>query len=324
MKFQNIYFIAIAVLLFFTSINLSAQDDRQDFSLAKVGEKVFGVYIFVSAEPYHPYDYVATVDAKVSWTGKTKDDFEDIIEKAKKKYSNFNGMIFHSGSLDKADLIRFQDLEVSRGGLKVGQKVSFINMKRVYYGSVVELETSKGRASVNYLDVFEEEKVKKILYTDLTPLSDEMYATKKAEFQKEVDLYKFSVGQKLTWVRGKKSLFGEVVSLDDRLHKASLKHFDIYGEEKTSTISYLDLKSITEEEFQSRESQRQEDVKRYTFSVGEKVSWVRETGGRGALKQFKGEVIELSSTLHKASVKYLDERGKEQIVKISYLDLTKI
>ncbi len=311
----------VAIALFSIVNNVQAQEN--DYSLAKVGKKLYGVYIFVMSEPYHDYDYIATVEAKVNWSGTLEESFEKVISKAKKKYPNFNGIVFHSNDLDKADIIRFKGLEVSRGGIAIGAKVSFIKTGQVYYGEVIELESSKNKGSVKYIDIFEEEQVRKMSYTDMTILSEEGFAEKKKTFQVEINKYKFKVGEKVAWVANKKTLFGEVVSLDSKAHKAAIKHLNKFGDEKTLSISYLNLTRLTEADYQEKLQAQKEEIAKHTFKVGDKVSWVKSDLLNKNSKQIIGEVIELNDTYHKASIKYKDENNEEKIAKVSYLDLTK-
>ena len=212
--------------LMFASIYCEGQET--DYSLAKVGIKIYGVYIFIGAEPYHEYEYVATIDVKVSWTGTQRESFEKAINKAKKKYPYFNGMMFHSNNFDRVDLIRFKGLGVSRGGISIGAMVSFIDKNRVNYGTVVELESERGSASVKYFNIFEEEKVKKLLYTELTPLSNEEFLQKKKEFKIETEKYKYNIREKVTWIENNELSFGEIISLNNKYHQATVKYLNIF------------------------------------------------------------------------------------------------
>ncbi len=322
MKLRTLTLLPLLAVL--TSINIFGQTSETDYSLAKVGKKIYGVYIFLNSEPYNEYDYIATVDVKITWTGSQQESFEKAINKAKKKHPYFNGMVFHSSDFDKVDLIRFKGLDVSRGGVSIDSKVSFIQGNQVNYGIVVELQSSNGEASVMYFDIFEEEKVKKLAYTDLTPLSDEIYLEKQEEFKKEVEKYKFNIGDKVIWTDNKMSAFGEVMSLDHNYHKASIKYINTFGEEIITKVSYLDLNSITEEDFIAKLNSKNEEVEQHTFEMGQKVTWIKSDFFGQNPKQISGEIIELNDTYHKASVKYIDENKEEKIEKVSYVDLSKI
>jgi ABC-type phosphate transport system auxiliary subunit len=218
-----------------------------DFSLAKVGKKIYGVYVFFGCEPANPYTYVKTIEVKIDWSDSYYDSFEKAIEKAKKKESNFNGIIFQTENLNKADLIRFNDLEASRGGFSYGSKASFIDNGQVYVGEIVELETSKGDATIRFKNVFFEDETKKISYTKLTPISNEIFLEKQKEIEKQSEKYKFQIGEKVYWIAGnvlgqnKKQYSGEIVSLDNKSHKATVKYLDSENKETISTISYRDL-----------------------------------------------------------------------------------
>lgn len=140
-----------------------SQGDQKDYSLAKVGTKVYGVYVFVGAEPYYEYDYIATIKVKITWDGTKASAFEKTIKKAKKKYTNFNGMVFHSENLNKADLIRFKDIKASRGGFSLGDRVSFIKLGKLSYGKIVKL---KDKACS--IQVEDTGKIVQVAYSKLT------------------------------------------------------------------------------------------------------------------------------------------------------------
>ncbi len=136
--------------------------------------RIQGIYVFIMCEPYHKYEYVETVKAKINWTGSVRESFEKVIKKAKKKHPYFNGIIFQSKDLSKGDLIKFNDLEVSKGGVKLNDKVSFILKGELYAGEVIELESKKGKASVEYM-ISGGKQIAQLSYDDLTPIDDEKF-----------------------------------------------------------------------------------------------------------------------------------------------------
>jgi hypothetical protein len=324
MKFKPFTTIILTLILSLGYSNFHTQSSEKDYTLAKVGKKVYGVYIFLRSEPSNEYDFIATVDVNVAWNKPTRAAYEKVIKKAMRKYPNFNGMIFHNSNYNKADLIRFKGLEVTRGGVAIGSKVSFIQVDKVGYGTVVELESTKGAASVKYFDKYEEEKVIRLKYTELTIISEEEYQEKKEEFKKELNKYNFNIGQKVLWTENKESSFGEIVSLDSKYHKASIKYLNKFGEEKITKVSYLNLNKLAEEDFTSKLKEHKQGIENHTFVIGETVTWIRaETLGQN-LKHFTGVIMELNDNNHKATIKYLDQNNVEKLTKISYLDLTKV
>jgi len=159
---KKVLFLILSLFLWLNSIA------QKDYSYARAGFKVQGVYVFIACEPIYDYEYIATVKAKITWTGLSQEAFEKVIKKAKKKYPYFNGLIFHNSDLNKADLIEFRELATTRGGFKVGDKVSFILLGKQYVGEVIELQSTKKKASVKYIDDNGEEHIKRIGYTELT------------------------------------------------------------------------------------------------------------------------------------------------------------
>ena len=85
--------VKIAFCMLFISIVALGQQEK-DYSLAKVGKKVLGIYIFIGCEPNNEYDYIATID--VRWhEGDPDKSFLELIERGKKKYTNFNAINFY-------------------------------------------------------------------------------------------------------------------------------------------------------------------------------------------------------------------------------------
>jgi len=317
MSIKNIIVITIIVI---ANLNCIAQET--DYSVARVGKKIYGVYIFLRADPYQEYEYIATVEVKINWTGSLQESFEKAINKAKKKYPYFNGMIFQNSSFDKVDLIRFKGLDVSRGGFSIGSKVSFIEGNEIYYGEVVELESSKGKGTVKYRNIFNEEKIKKMPYTSMTPVIEEDYSKKKSELLENIEKYQYSVGQKALWIGSDETNFGEIISLDERKHNASIKYINIFGEEKVASVLYLDINIIPDSLYGKKLIELKNEIDKHSFLVGEKVSWIKSDLLGQNPEHIIAEIIELNDSNHKASIKYMDN-GNEKISKVSYLELTK-
>lgn len=321
--------IITTVLLLLSTSKIFAQE-KIDFSLASVGKQVYGVYVFVGCVPHQEYIYVATVEEDINWRARSKEErFKDIIEKAKKKYTDFNGMIVHEDNFDKVDLIRFAEMNVSRGGIELRSKITFIQRKQVYYGEVIELGSKKqGKekefGSVKYIDIYGDEVVEELKYTDMTPLSESEYATKLAGFKNEtVARYTYSVDEKVSWNKGKDGLFGKITGLDPKSHKATVSYLDAYGDEINTKVDYLDLNKMEDSKYNELLKAALADVQLHKFAIGDKVSWVSTNKITREAVQMKGEVVLLDDSAHKASIKYVNAEGVEQIEKVDYLELDK-
>lgn len=315
----------LLVLSIITLITLSGYSQEKDYSLARVGKKIQGVYIFFDTQPYQEYDFIATIKVTDNWTFKTREEaFEKIIRKAKKKHPYFNGIIFSGNDLHKADIIKFRGLENSGGGLRVGDKVVYRSGKIPSYGEIISLDNTKQKATFKYLNIYGEEKVEEKKYTQLSPLSDEQYLKFSEEHKKEIEKYKYKIGEKATWIIKDDSFFGEIKSLNNKAHKASIEYINIYGEIKIKSIEYLDIEIISDVDFSKKTSDWKNEIKKYKFQTGDKVSWIKTDALGQNPKQITGDLIELNDSSHKATVKYLDKNKEEKIAKVSYLDLSKI
>lgn len=119
--------VVLGILILCTALSMQGQEltEEKDYSLARVGKKTQGVYLFIGVEPFYKYDYVATIKAQIDLYNKEK-TIDKTLKKAKKKYPYFNGVIFHGKG--KADLIQFKGEEMTRGGFTLGQEVTFMRL----------------------------------------------------------------------------------------------------------------------------------------------------------------------------------------------------
>ncbi len=167
------------LLIIIACNNSNSQVLEKDYSLAKVGKKINGVYIYIGAEPYYEYEYIATISVDVDWSGSREENFDKVIKKAMRKYSVFNGIIFHDDDLSKADLIRFKGVEISRGGIHLGEYVSFIKKKQLKYGKVVDL-----RDKIGFVKCISNSRKKKVIavpYSIMNVISEEEFKEKEKE-----------------------------------------------------------------------------------------------------------------------------------------------
>ena len=83
--------------------------EKVDYSLAKAGIRISGMYVFVGCEPANEYDFAGDIKVNdFSWAQTTY--FDKIVKKAKKKYPNANGIIFRHNTPKKAELITFRNV----------------------------------------------------------------------------------------------------------------------------------------------------------------------------------------------------------------------
>lgn len=299
-----------------TLFSFSIYSQEKDYSLAKVAEKVQGVYIFIGSEPYQEYDFIATIKVNENWYS-DKEGFDKIISKAKKKHPYFNGIVFSNDDFHKADIIKFRGLENSGGGYRVGDKIVYRSGDTPNYGEIISLDNTKQKATFKFLNIYGEEKVEEKKYTQLNPLTDEQYLKFTEEHKKEIEKYKYQTGEKASWIDGDDSFFGEIKSLDNAAHKASVEYLNIYGELKIEKIEYLDIEILSEENYDQKTEDWKNEIKKYKFQVGDNVSWVKT-------KVLQGEIVSLNDKTHKASIKFINAKDEEQIATISYLKLTKL
>lgn len=307
--------------ILFLSIHLHSQD--KDFSLAKVGKQVMGAYIFVGSEPANEYDYIATIDVK--WNqGNPDKSFVEIIERAKKKYPNFNAIIFKDYKFEKADLIKFRHLEISGGGFRIGDYAIYQEGKRPKYGEIVQLDNTKQKAGFKYLNDYGEEKLTTVPYTKLSMATKEQYNKLVEEQNIDLQKHQFEIGEKVIFIKDKKSKCGEVVAINSKAHEATIKYLGIYGEDKTTVEEYFDVEKTSEENYEEENRKCRKEALQYKFEVGEKVVWKKEMLLGMKNEAINAEIVSLNDLEHKATVRYLNKDNVEKQETVSYSNLSKV
>lgn len=67
-----------------------------------------GVYIFLLCKPSAENEYLGTVEKFIP-ADTQEYQIEEMVDKAKKKYPNAQGIVFSSLKLDRADVIKFKE-----------------------------------------------------------------------------------------------------------------------------------------------------------------------------------------------------------------------
>ncbi|HEX8516986.1 MAG TPA: hypothetical protein VF868_12355 [Bacteroidia bacterium] len=306
----------IFVCLSIISYGTFSQQEK-DYSLAKVGQKVLGVYFFIACEPANEYDYIATIDVRWHEGDPVKSKLE-IIERGKKKYPNFNAVIFKDAKFESADLVKFRDLEISGGGFRVGDNAVFKKGSTPRYGKILTLDNVKQEAGIKYFDEYGDEKINNMPYTKLTMVPSDEYEKLIEEQNIEIQKHKFMIGKKVAWSDESKPFYGEVVSLNEKNHDATVKFLNIYGEEKTTQVDFLKLDKVDESKYSEYIETQAIEIQKHKFQIGQKASYIYEK------KTKYGEVVSLDNPNHKAAVKYLNIFGEEKTFEVKYLELTKV
>lgn len=154
------------LLLFAVLIQFNAFSQQNDLSLARSGQYVMGVYLFIDCDPVNQYDYIGKVD-KFDVFETDRKDIEKIIEKAKKKNPYFNGMIFKR-DFKHVELIKFKESEQVVQGFRVGDEVVYRRYGVPVDAVIKTIDDAKNRCSVEYIDENGEKKIDGIGLNELT------------------------------------------------------------------------------------------------------------------------------------------------------------
>lgn len=241
--------ILYVILLLTVHILKGQTNNNPDFTLAKVGERIDGVYMFLNCEPANSYEYVATIEAKLTWYGSNltlEEQFRKIIKTSKRQYANFNGMIFRGNNFRRVELIKFHALEASMSGVSFKDKVSFIKDNEEYTGEVIELIPKNNTVRVKYRNIFDDQEIRILNVQSVMPLTQEQYIENINKFNERVEMFKFEVGDSVSWIQNKKLMRGTVIKLNAKNHIASVKFIDDNGVEKIATVRYLSLQKSSQ------------------------------------------------------------------------------
>mgnify|MGYP001581058277 CR=1 FL=1 len=298
------------------AIKFTTKSDKN--ALAKIGTIDLGVYIFEGGtEPSNPHDFIATIN--VRWH-KDPEEWKkarlELIERSKKKYPNFDGMIIKDNT--SADLIKFRGLEITGGGFRVGDKAIYKSGAKPAYGEIMSLDNTKQEAGFKFYNEYGDENMKNINYTKLSAVTNDQYDNYIKTQNIEIQKHKFSIGEKVIWSDGKSSKYGEVTSQNAKKHDATVTFLNIYGENKTDDIDFLKLDKLDATKFQELRDKELIEIKKHQFEVGQKVSFVKDKTPKC------GEVVSLNNANHKATIKYLGVFAEDKTTEDQYLDIEKI
>jgi hypothetical protein len=122
-----------------------------------------------------------------------------------------------------------------------GEAVGWSEKKDSKFGIVKALDNNSHKATVEYFDIYGDDKVKTIGYLDLSKMEQEKYDGLLDKWNEEVAQYEYEVGESLTWTKGKESMEGVVTGLDDERHLAEMKYTNEKGEKVVAKVNYLKL-----------------------------------------------------------------------------------
>lgn len=304
--------------LLFSFFILATYAQEVDYSVAKVGKKIQGIYIFMNAEPIQQYDYIATIEISDFWSKRSPQEaFEKVIKKAKNKYPNFNAIIFHNDDFEKADLIKFKGLELNTGGLRIGDKITYRSVgDKITYGEIIAVNNSKQDATFKYLDEFNAEVNETVKSNKLQLITGEEYEKGVSNSQKNKRT--FSVGQKVSWNEMNKPKYGTIQEIKLEDHRVKIKYIQERGEEKIKSKSMEDIFPATDNDYQTFNDKILQEVAKHKYKVGDKVKWMKTSN-----TTIHATVLSFNESEMNATIKYLDDKNVEKVSTVDSFDLLK-
>jgi hypothetical protein len=220
-------------------------------------------------------------------------------------------------------VIEKQNAEIQKHKFTNGEKVTWADGNKPYYGEILSLNNEKHDAKINYLDKFGDTKTETVNFLKIEKADESKYKEFITAQDIEIQKHKYIIGETVSFIDDKAIKVAEVTALNGSNHKATVKYLNIFGEEKITDKPYFDLEKISKDKFQHETEMYQKEIAKYKFKAGEKVSWSKAN----LLKKIdviQCEIISLDDLSHKALVKYIDKENKEVQTKADYLDLTKV
>jgi len=163
--------------LLFTSYTFS--QEKRDYALARAADYVSGVYAFYYCTPYYEYEYVGRIKRFKFWKwapDKIEKKFYKRIKKTKKKYPDFDAVIFKRNN-KTVEVVKFIDRERSTATYKIGDRVNYYTKNII--GQVIFIEAeiiglkSDTDAIIKYTDKKGREKVKQVNLKNLSRTKNE-------------------------------------------------------------------------------------------------------------------------------------------------------
>jgi hypothetical protein len=208
------------------------------------------------------------------------------------------------------------------GSLKVGNKVVFKKGRDIVIANIELVNHYKEKATISYLNIYGEKETLDKKLEQLSPITEEQYKERLATHMIEVEKYKYSIGEYAIWGKND-TKFGEIQRLDDRSHRATISYLDIFGDTKSLKVPYLDIKIIKEEGYAKRVQEWQGEMNKYVFEVDETVSWIKNELVPFSKELEEGQIVSLDDKKHQATIKYINAKGEEKVIKKNYLKLIK-
>lgn len=300
----------------------SQESQEKDYSLAKVGEKINGVYIFIEATPYYEYDFIATLDIDKEWNHMFRPTFEKFIEKARKKYPNFNGIIIRGNDGEKAELIRFREIEATAGGFRIGDKIVFKDDNKPGYGEIIGLDIAKQTVQVKTWNIYGEEIIDTKKIPKINAVTEVEFEKQVEQIQEDAKKFEFLSEEKVSFPLKDVIAYGKIVSIDKQHHTCLINYLNDYGDEEAKKIDFLDLTKIETSLYESKLQEKRDFVLAHTFIVGDKVSFTLQNV-KLEKKTYAGEITLIDSKSHQATITYIDSENIQKVAKVDILKLSK-
>lgn len=210
------------------------------------------------------------------------------------------------------------------GEIVVGSKVNFKNDGKVVAGEIISIDNINRRAKISFLNIYGETDSKETGLNNISLLTQSQYELAINKQNEEIAKYKFTIGQKVSWIEEGISKIGLVSLLDSKSHKASIKFTDLYGDEQTKKVKYLSISALSDEQYSDEFEKLNKEIAKHKFIVGEKVVWLKNALFNNNQTIINAEVISIDELNNRASIKYIDAKNIERISQVDLLELSKI
>lgn len=154
-----------------------------------------------------------------------------------KKYDDLNVISDEDFNKARAN----QDIEIQKHKFSNNEKVTWIKSNEISFGTIIMMDDKTHDATVEFLNVFHEKKSSRIDYLKLSKVTDKRFSELLKLHEEKEKKYKFTVGEKVRYKTLTGEREGEILSLNDTAHKATIQYLNKKNEKKTVSVGYLNV-----------------------------------------------------------------------------------
>lgn len=215
-------------------------------------------------------------------------------------------------------ILEYKQDRIDGFDFRVGDKIAHQYKNEPTIGEIVGIDAQRNNISYQYLNIYGEKRVRSVKPRQLQSLSEQNYRQRLREWNKEIDRYKYKVGEYAIWPLNNSTEFGVISQLDDQRHLATIELTNIYNETVYFKVHYLDIEIIDSYDYQERLDDWEAVKSDYIFELDDRVRWEYARD-----KYRTATVVAESNSNHQVALLYTDDKGEQKTSRVNVLKLSK-